>query len=137
MFHQNNNTKSHDRCKRLNNLQNSADITYCSGSDRRLQRHEQNHKFLTFHFGQRRVCVQNNLLYMILSLHVVLSCCRTCRTYLSDTQNGSVVQPILMHFQLFFFFVANINSVLLCQIPLHLPYARSTLRENKYILYLA
>ena len=48
----------------------------CSGNNRRSQQHEQLHKFRAFHFGQRVVCVQNNLLYMVLSLHVVL--------YLSD-----------------------------------------------------
>ena len=48
----------------------------CSRSDRRSQQHEQLHTFPVFHFGQRVVCVQNNLLCMVLSLHVVL--------YLSD-----------------------------------------------------
>ena len=41
-------------------------------SDRRLQQHEHLHTFRAFHFGQRVVCVQNNLIYMVLSLHVVL-----------------------------------------------------------------
>ena len=48
----------------------------CTGSDSRSQQREELHTFRAFHFGQRVVCVQNNLLYMVLSLHVVL--------YLSD-----------------------------------------------------
>ena len=44
----------------------------CSGSDRQSQQHEQLHTFRAFHFGQRVICVQNNLLDMVLSLHVVL-----------------------------------------------------------------